>query len=136
MLHLSLALCWPLLITPGGTTDTTATNGVVIVTEKKLPSVLIDGDDVSKISLVTPSTGFVYSGLGPDYRVLARKSRKQAQSYYNIYREVCTSMYVCKLGVTERSFSCCLSGLLLILGGGSVGVGGRGGFGASATSDG
>ena len=65
-----------------------ATNGVVIVTEKKLPSVLIDGDDVSKISLITPSTGFVYSGLGPDYRVLARKSRKQAQSYYNIYREV------------------------------------------------
>ena len=65
-----------------------ATNGVVIVTEKKLPSVLIDGDDVSKISLITPSTGFAYSGLGPDYRVLARKSRKQAQSYYNIYREV------------------------------------------------
>ncbi|CAN0261563.1 unnamed protein product, partial [Ectocarpus fasciculatus] len=65
-----------------------ATNGVVIVTEKKLPSVLIDSDEVSKISLVTPSTGFVYSGLGPDYRVLARKSRKQAQAYYNIYREV------------------------------------------------
>lgn len=61
---------------------------MVIVTEKKLPSVLIDGDEVSKISLITPSTGFVYSGLGPDYRVLARKSRKQAQSYYNIYREV------------------------------------------------
>lgn len=61
---------------------------MVIVTEKKLPTVLIEGADVSKISLVTPATGFVYSGLGPDYRVLARKSRKQAQSYYNIYREV------------------------------------------------
>lgn len=69
---------------------TQATNGVVIVTEKKLPTVLIDSDEVSKISLVTPSTGFVYSGLGPDYRVLARRSRKQAQSYYNIYREVRT----------------------------------------------
>ncbi|CAM9698268.1 unnamed protein product [Ascophyllum nodosum] len=65
-----------------------ASNGVVIVTEKKLPTVLVDSDEVSKISLVTPSTGFVYSGLGPDYRVLARRSRKQAQSYYNIYREI------------------------------------------------
>lgn len=67
---------------------------MVIVTEKKLPSVLIDSDEVSKISLVTPSTGFVYSGLGPDYRVLARKSRKQAQAYYNIYREVSVFVHV------------------------------------------
>mmetsp|Transcript_2446 Transcript_2446/g.3573 ORF Transcript_2446/g.3573 Transcript_2446/m.3573 type:complete len:236 (-) Transcript_2446:35-742(-) len=65
-----------------------ASNGVVIATEKKLPTVLIDSKDVSKISLVTPSSGFVYSGLGPDYRVLVRKARKKAQSYFNIYQEI------------------------------------------------
>lgn len=30
--------------------------------------------------------GFVFSGLGPDYRVLVRKSRKRAQTYYLTYR--------------------------------------------------
>jgi 20S proteasome subunit alpha 2 len=58
----------------------TATNGVVIATEKKLPTVLIDETEVAKTSLITPSTGFVYSGLGPDYRVLVRKARKKAQA--------------------------------------------------------
>ncbi|KAG5179913.1 20S proteasome subunit alpha 2 [Tribonema minus] len=65
-----------------------ATNGVVIATEKKLPTVLVDEKDVAKINLVTPSTGFVYSGLGPDYRVLVRTSRKKAQGYFNTYREL------------------------------------------------
>ncbi|EWM26547.1 proteasome subunit alpha type 2 [Nannochloropsis gaditana] len=64
-----------------------ATNGVVIATEKKLPSVLIDEAHVQKIELINPSTGFVFSGLGPDYRVLVRKSRKRAQSYFLQYRE-------------------------------------------------
>ncbi len=34
-----------------------ATNGVVIATEKKLPSVLIDEAHVQKVELITPSTG-------------------------------------------------------------------------------
>ena len=29
----------------------------------------------------------VYSGLGPDSRVLIRKARKKAQSYYQMYKE-------------------------------------------------
>jgi len=64
-----------------------ATNGVVICTEKKLPSVLIDDQDVKKVEMITPAAGFVYSGLGPDFRVLVRKARKQAQAYYQVYRE-------------------------------------------------
>ncbi|CAM9731056.1 unnamed protein product [Heterosigma akashiwo] len=64
-----------------------ATNGVVLCTEKKLPTVLIDDGDVKKIEAITPSTGFVFSGLGPDYRVLVRKARKRAQAYYRVYRE-------------------------------------------------
>lgn len=35
----------------------TATNGVVIATEKKLPSVLIDEAYVQKVELINPSTG-------------------------------------------------------------------------------
>ena len=30
--------------------------------------------------------GFVYSGVGPDYRVLVKKARKQAQAYFLQYR--------------------------------------------------
>eukprot|EP00850_Spirogloea_muscicola_P004592 SM000019S05136 [mRNA] locus=s19:1111489:1114400:- [translate_table: standard] len=65
-----------------------ATNGVVIATEKKLPSTLIDEESVKKIQLLTPNTGVVYSGMGPDSRVLVRQSRKSAQAYYRLYEEV------------------------------------------------
>ena len=42
---------------------------------------------VQKTSLLTPNIGMVYSGMGPDYRVLVRKARKQAQAYYRLYHE-------------------------------------------------
>lgn len=45
-------------------------DGVVIATDKKLSSPLVDTKHVYKVEQVTPSTGFVYSGVGPDYRVL------------------------------------------------------------------
>jgi 20S proteasome alpha/beta subunit len=32
--------------------------------------------------------GFVYSGMGPDFRVLTRNARKAAQKYFLTYREV------------------------------------------------
>ena len=48
---------------------------MVIATEKKLPSVLIDESTVQKISLLTPHIGSVYSGMGPDSRVLVTKVR-------------------------------------------------------------
>lgn len=64
-----------------------ATNGVVIATEKKLRSILVDEKTVQKISLLTPNIGVAYSGMGPDSRVLVRKARKQAQIYYQTYKE-------------------------------------------------
>lgn len=64
-----------------------AKNGVVLATEKKLPSALIDEATVTKISQLTPHAGCVYSGMGPDARVLVRKARKQAQTYYRTYHE-------------------------------------------------
>ena len=57
----------------------TATDGVVIATEKKLPSNLVDEATVHKILTLTPNIGVVYSGMGPDFRVLVRKARKTAQ---------------------------------------------------------
>ncbi|OQR93749.1 threonine protease family T01A [Thraustotheca clavata] len=62
-------------------------NGVVIATEKKLPTVLVDESAYKKIELISSSAGIVYSGLGPDYRVLVRKARKKAQAYYMKYKE-------------------------------------------------
>ncbi|KAG2282123.1 hypothetical protein Bca52824_053343 [Brassica carinata] len=64
-----------------------SSNGVVIATEKKLPSILVDEASVQKIQHLTPNIGVVYSGMGPDFRVLVRKSRKQAEQYLRLYKE-------------------------------------------------
>lgn len=38
--------------------------------------------------LIQWTAGFVYSGMGPDFRVLTRNARKAAQKYFLTYREV------------------------------------------------
>mmetsp|Transcript_20178 Transcript_20178/g.30005 ORF Transcript_20178/g.30005 Transcript_20178/m.30005 type:complete len:235 (-) Transcript_20178:55-759(-) len=63
-----------------------AKNGVVIATEKKLPP-LMDEKSLEKVSSITRSIGVVYSGIGPDARVLVRKSRKAAQQYVRYFKE-------------------------------------------------
>lgn len=64
----------------------TGKNGVVIATEKKLPTILVDDSSHKKIALLSEPAGIVYSGLGPDYRVLVRKARKKAQTYFQKYK--------------------------------------------------
>lgn len=82
-----------------------ASNGVVIATEKKVcpclphanyialihamqtPSPLVDDSMIEKVALVCPNIGIVYSGMGPDFRVLVQKARKSAQAYWKIYQE-------------------------------------------------
>lgn len=64
-----------------------ATNGVVIATEKKHKSVLYDEHSIFKVEPITKHIGMVYSGMGPDYRVLVRRARKLAQQYYVVYQE-------------------------------------------------
>lgn len=65
-----------------------ATNGIVLATEKKASSPLIDPPSLSKVSLITPNIGMVYSGMGPDYRVLVDKARKVSHTgYKRIYNE-------------------------------------------------
>ncbi|SCU93911.1 LAMI_0E16028g1_1 [Lachancea mirantina] len=65
-----------------------ATNGVIIATEKKSSSPLALADTLSKAELITPNIGAVYSGMGPDFRVLVDKSRKVAHTHYKrVYNE-------------------------------------------------
>lgn len=65
-----------------------ATNGVVIATDKKVSSVLVDNDEYQKMQAITPTTGYVYAGMGPDFRVLVKSARKNAQKYFLTYREI------------------------------------------------
>lgn len=64
-----------------------ATNGIVIATEKKASSILADESAIDKVCVICPNIGIVYSGMGPDYRVLTAKARKSAQAYWKIYGE-------------------------------------------------
>lgn len=64
-----------------------ATNGIVIATEKKTSSILIDDYVIEKVAVICPNIGIVYSGMGPDFRILVTKARKSAQSYWKIYGE-------------------------------------------------
>lgn len=64
-----------------------ATDGVVIATEKSVPSVLVDTDSMEKIAYITENIGCAYSGMGPDFRVLYKKGRKEAQKYFLTYRD-------------------------------------------------
>ncbi|KAI9760255.1 MAG: putative proteasome subunit alpha type-2 [Chaenotheca gracillima] len=65
-----------------------ATNGIVLATEKKSSSPLIDPPSLSKVSLITPNIGMVYSGMGPDYRILVDKARKVSHTgYKRVYNE-------------------------------------------------
>ncbi|KAK5175112.1 Proteasome subunit alpha type-2 [Saxophila tyrrhenica] len=65
-----------------------AANGIVLATEKKSSTSLIDASSSSKISLITPNIGMVYAGMGPDYRVLVDKARKVSHTgYKRVYNE-------------------------------------------------
>ncbi|KAJ1736890.1 Proteasome subunit alpha type-2 [Coemansia sp. RSA 2049] len=64
-----------------------AANGVVIATEKKAGSSLIDVSSLEHMVMVCESIGMVYSGMGPDFRVLVNSARKAAQKYRRIYME-------------------------------------------------
>lgn len=64
-----------------------ATNGVVLCTEKKSSSTLVDEDSIERIVYFTESIGAVYAGMGPDFRVLVRKGQKKAAEYKLTYGE-------------------------------------------------
>lgn len=64
-----------------------AVNGVVIASEKKVPSPLVDATTVEKTAMLTANVGITYSGMGPDFRVLVNKGRKAGQKYWLEYHD-------------------------------------------------
>ncbi|CAG0916907.1 unnamed protein product [Notodromas monacha] len=64
-----------------------ATNGIVLATEKKHKSILYEDQSVFKVEMITSHAGMVYSGMGPDYRLLVKRARKIAQQYQLMYHE-------------------------------------------------
>ena len=60
---------------------------MVVATEKKLPSSLMDESSYYKIQIICEHIGAVYAGLGPDFRLLAQHARKLVQNYYVKYFE-------------------------------------------------
>jgi len=64
-----------------------ASNGVVIASEKKVPSPLVDATTVEKTAMLTANVGITYSGMGPDFRVLVNKGRKAGQKYWLEYHD-------------------------------------------------
>ncbi|TCD70490.1 Proteasome subunit alpha type-2 [Steccherinum ochraceum] len=68
-------------------TTSLATNGIVIATEKKTSSLLIDDSMIERVAVVCPNIGIVYSGMGPDFRILVTKARKSAQAYWKVHGE-------------------------------------------------
>ena len=55
--------------------------GVILAAEKKLDSILIDETSFNKIQNISKFIGATYSGLGPDFKVVLKKARKDFQQY-------------------------------------------------------
>jgi 20S proteasome subunit alpha 2 len=59
----------------------------VLAAEKKVASPLIDTSSVQKVFDLDEHCGLVYSGLGPDSRVLVDHARRECQVYRMTYME-------------------------------------------------
>lgn len=83
-----------------------ARNGVVIATEKKLGSALVDEGSLKKVHSLSENVGVTYSGMGPDYRVLLKKGRKAAQKYKQTYGDdVPVSQLVREVAAVMQEFT-------------------------------
>ncbi|XP_038118996.1 proteasome subunit alpha type-2-like [Culex quinquefasciatus] len=83
-----------------------ASNGVVIATENKQKSILYDEHSVHKVEMVTNHIGMIYSGMGPDYRLLVKQAHKIAQNYFLTYREpIPTSQLVQKIATVMQEYT-------------------------------
>ncbi|EDV20966.1 expressed hypothetical protein [Trichoplax adhaerens] len=81
-------------------------NGAVLATEKKYKSQLYDENSTHKVARITDKIGMVYSGMGPDYRVLLRKARKLAQEYQMKYQDsIPTSQLVEKVASVMQEYT-------------------------------
>lgn len=72
-----------------------ARNGVVIATEKKLESSLVDESSIVKAAAISKHIGMSYSGIGADFRVLVAKARKHSLRYFATYEELVPVSQLC-----------------------------------------
>ncbi|KAJ9594341.1 hypothetical protein L9F63_014217, partial [Diploptera punctata] len=83
-----------------------ASNGIVLATENKHKSILYDEHSVHKVEMITKHIGMVYSGMGPDYRLLVKRARKMAQQYYLIYQEpIPTAQLVQRVAMVMQEYT-------------------------------
>merc|ERR1712212_840422 len=55
---------------------------------------------------ITGNIGMVYSGMGPDYRLLVRRARKMAQDYYLMYHEtIPTAQLVYRVALVMQEYT-------------------------------
>ncbi|CAG9321241.1 unnamed protein product [Blepharisma stoltei] len=73
-----------------------ARDGVVLATEKKFNSILVDETSVSKAAVISDHIGASYAGITADFRVLMQKARKYAISYKSTYHEPVPSSQLCQ----------------------------------------
>lgn len=52
------------------------------MSEKKPASCLVENDSIEKISVICDHIGVGYSGVGPDFRLLLKSFRKEAEAYF------------------------------------------------------
>ena len=94
-------------------------DGVILACEKNLNSILIDEASFTKISNLSKYMGCTYSGLGPDFKVLIKKARKEFQQYklkfmddfmpvHSLSREIANVMQEYTQSGGVRPFGCCL----------------------------
>lgn len=69
---------------------------VVLATEKKLSSMLVDESSVSKAAPISTHIGASYAGISADFRVLLQKARKHAIEYKATFHEPVPSSQLCQ----------------------------------------
>lgn len=80
--------------------------GVVLATEKKHKSIMYDEHSIMKIEPITSHVGMIYSGMGPDYRLLVGKARKIAQQYEMVHDEpIATPQLVQKVAYIMQEYT-------------------------------
>jgi len=83
-----------------------AVNGSVIAAEKKQKSILYDEKTVSKMEMITDHIGMVYSGMGPDFRLLVSEARRIAVNYKLQYGEsIPTSQLVQRVASVMQEYT-------------------------------
>jgi 20S proteasome subunit alpha 2 len=94
-------------------------DGIILACEKSLNSILMDETSFQKINNVSKFIGCTYAGLGPDFKVLLKKSRKDFQTYkltfmddlmplHSIARETANLMQEYTQSGGVRPFGVCL----------------------------